>query len=151
MNIPLYYFAPITIGNDWTINFNFYEISIKNNSNLVYDTNLFTIWATIISEETARKARYNPIYRPNYNSSCIKGIYDSTFGMLYLSKEKIEELSTKNNIIGPNIFFSIEKNPLIREDFSTIDMEINIHSDYKTVYQKGIFISGKLSNSKEKK
>ena len=34
VKMPLNYFAPITLGSDWNINFNFYDISLKDNVNL---------------------------------------------------------------------------------------------------------------------
>ena len=71
VNMPLNYYVPINRGTDWIINLNYYDISLQDNSNLVYDTSLFTIWATIISDETARKARYDSKLRPNCNTSCI--------------------------------------------------------------------------------
>ena len=147
--MPLNYYVPITIGNDWTINFNFYEIGLKDNSNLVYDTSLFTIWATIISEKTAQSVRYYPQSRPTCDNHCVKGIYDSTFGHLYLDKDFIEDAMKQENIEAPYLFFSVDTD--VRTDFSTMDMEISIFSDFELGVQKDIFVSGKLSNSKEKK
>ena len=152
VRMPLNYFAPITLASDWTINFNFYEIGLKDNSNLIYDTNLFTIKATIISEETAQKARFDPQSRPNCDNYCVSGIYDSSFGHLYIDKDYVDTVMTNQKIVGvPNVFFIIEKNPNIRADFSTMDMEISLYSNFKLDIQKDIFISGKLSNSNEKK
>ena len=149
--MPLNYFAPITLGSDWNINFNFYDISLKDNVNLEYDTNLFTIWATLIPQETIQRARFDPKDRPNPDSSSIKGIYDSTFGSLYLSGDEIKKITDDKKIDSPNIFFSIEKNSGVGADFSTMGFEINIYSSYDngkaTEVQERLFISGKLSNS----
>ena len=151
--MPLNYYIPITFGNDWTINLDFYDMSTKGNSELNYDTNLFTIWAKIISQKTAREARFNSINIPTYDSSsCYEGIYDSTFGSIHLSKE---EIIKKDNIAEPAIFFTIEKNSDVEVDFSTLGLEINVYSNSEVPsgkpIQQGIYITGKLSYSTDKK
>ena len=155
VNMPLHYYVPITIGDDWIINFNFYDISLKDNSLLEYDTNLFAIWAKIISADTALNVRFYSKDIPLYDSSCFNGIYDSTFGTLYLSKDDIYNRIEGNNINNPNIFFTIAKSSDVNANFASLGLEINVYSKtevskHEPIPEK-IYISGKLSYAKDNK
>jgi hypothetical protein len=152
VNMPLNYFAPITMGNDWTVNFNFYDMSLKNKANLEYDTNLFTIWATLISETEAQEIRKDSNSRPKNDSTAVKGIYDSSLGCLFIDNEKVFSLYEQKGIKNAaNLFFSIEKNSGVGADFSSLGLEVNIYSrnsiDEISEVPERVFISGKLSNS----
>ena len=155
VKMPLYYYAPIKRLEDYTINFNFYDFSTKNKEIITYDTNLFNIWATIIPEKETFKARAELDYKPKFDSAnIIKGVFDSTFGNIFFSQSEIERIYKDEKDI-PNIFFSIEKEDNIKYDFTSLGFEINVFSDRKTSgdspIPEGIFITGKLSQSKGKK
>ena len=140
------------MGNDWTVNFNFYDMSLKNKANLEYDTNLFTIWATLISETEAQEIRKDSNSRPKYDSTAVKGIYDSSLGCLFIDNEKVFSLYEQKGIKNAaNLFFSIEKNSGVGADFSSLGLEVNIYSrnsiDEISEVPERVFISGKLSNS----
>ena len=152
VKMPLYYYFPINSDNSWTINFNFYDFGLKNEGkNIAYDTNLFNIWATVISEKDAIEARLEPEKKPKYDPSKDKrGIFDSTFGNIFLSSEDIK--NKFKDIQSPQLFFSIDKDENIREDFSSLGFELNVFSDKETSglshVPEGIYINGKLSQSK---
>jgi len=155
VKMPLYYYAPIASLHDYTINFNFYDFSTKNNEIISYDTNLFNIWATIIPEKETFKARAELDYKPKFDSAnIIKGVFDSTFGNIFFSQSEIDRIYKDDKDI-PNIFFTIEKEKDIKYNFTSLGFEINLFSDKKTKGEspvpEGIFINGKLSQSKEKK
>ena len=155
VKMPLYYYLPINLDNSFTINFNFYDFGLKNNNNsLIYDNNLFNIWATVIPENKAINARINPGEIPKYNPSIdIKGFFDSTFGNIFLSSDDIKKIYKDTQV--PNLFFCIEKDNNIKADFSSLGFELDIYSDDKikglNYAPEGVYISGKLSNYKEKK
>ena len=155
VKMPLYYYAPIASLHGYTINFNFYDFSTNNNEIISYDTNLFNIWATIIPEKETFKARAELDYQPKFDpSNIIKGVFDSTFGNIFFSQSEIDRIYKDDKDI-PNIFFTIEKEKDIKYNFTSLGFEINLFSDKKTKGEspvpEGIFINGKLSQSKEKK
>ena len=155
VKMPLYYYVPIKLNQDWNINFNFYDFGIKNNEILIYDTNLFNIWATIISEKEANKARTEINYKPKFDSNkIIKGIFDSTFGNIFLSKNDINKIYKDTNQTA-NILFSIEKLENINTEFISLGFELNIYSNLKTSginsVPEGIYMTDKLSHSPNNK
>ena len=64
--MPLNYYSPISPYLSWSINFNFYVFVLKNDANLIYDRNLFNIWATILTENDTLKVRFDPTFSPRY-------------------------------------------------------------------------------------
>ena len=48
IRMPLNYYAKISPLLSWSVNFNFYDMGLENNTNLEYDSNIFKIWATIM-------------------------------------------------------------------------------------------------------
>ena len=152
--MPLNFYVPVNFKNSWTINFIFYNMNLKDNKNFVYNNNLFNIWGTIISDKTASEARYDSKYRPSYDSSCVKGEFDTTFGTLFIDSNYIDKFSEEKNTDNPNIYISIEKVNGVQIDFDSLGFEINIFSNSSKGYnsvQEGLFISGKLSDSDDKK
>ena len=152
VKMPLNFYFPINFKNSWTINFIFYNINLKSDKNLEYNNNLFNIWGTIISNNTASAARYDPKQRPNYDNSCIKGEFDSSFGTLFIDSNYIDKLSSEKKIKQPNIFISIDRDNDLQFDFDSLGFEINIFSNSSKGYdgvQEGLFISGKLSDTKK--
>ena len=157
IDMPLSYYIPIT-PSPWTVNLNFYDINIKNKIELEYElnqySNLFNIWATLITSDTALKIRTDNNIKINYNDTCVKGLFDSTFGFIHINSDflykRTKELNTTENL---NIFLKIEKSKNISENFETLGYEINVFSEGKGINSvtEGIFISGKLSESKDNK
>ena len=159
IEMPLSYYIPIT-PSPWTVNLNFYDINIKDKIELEYElnqtSNLFDIWATIITRDTALKIRTDNNIIINYNNdSCVKGLFDSTFGFIYINSDFLEKrIKELNNTENATIFLKIEKPNYISEDFATLGYEINVFSekgDGINQVTEGIFISGKLSDSKSNK
>jgi len=152
-SLPLFYYAPIKLLTDYTINFNFYNFGTKNDEIIVYDTNLFNIWATIISDKEIIKIRTDPNYTIDIDTLfIINGVFDLTFGNLFLNKSdisKIHEKMDRNDI--PNVIFTIEPSDKVSLDYTSLGLEINIFSDLKTIgmspITEGIYITGKLSQS----
>ena len=153
LQMPLYYYVPILFLQNYTINFNFYDFGTENKENVEYDTNLFNIWATVISESEIIKARTELNYKPKIDSSdIIKGVFDSPFGNIYLSQSEINRIYENKDDNGRlNILFAIEKSDNFKTNFSSLGFEINIFSDMKTIgfssASEGIYITGKLSQS----
>ena len=152
--MPLNFYVPIIFKDSWTINFIFYNMNIKDNKNLEYSNNLFNIWGTIISNDTASEARFDPKYRPSFNSSCIKGEFSSIFGTLFIDSNYIDKLSKEKGTDNPNIYISIEKANDVKFDFDSLGFEVNIFSNESNgniSAKEGLFISGKLSDSSDNK
>ena len=154
LKMPLYYYAPIISIHNYTVNFNFYDIKIKTKEDLVYDTNLFNIWATVITDEEIMKTRTNPGYQPQINpSNMIKGIFDSSFGNIFLSQKDISRINKAAPNETINLYFSVEKTNNVKYEFDSLGYEINILTGYEITGEKpaseGIYITGKLSQSSE--
>ena len=155
VRLPLFYYLPIDNLSSWTINFDFYDLTLRNNEILEYDTNIFDIWATLLTEDEVLEARVEFDKIPRYDSSnCIKGVFDSNFGNLFLSKEDINRLYDIDD--NPYLFFTIERsnNTNITRNISSLSLEINVLSEEPinglNNASEGIYITGKLSQSKEK-
>ena len=152
VKMPLNFYVPVTFKNSWTINFIFYNMNLKGNKNLGYNSNLFNIWGKVISDKTASKARYDSKQRPSYDTSCIKGEFDSIFGTLYVDSNYTNKITEDQEI--PNIYFSIEMANNAKFDFDSLGFEINIFSDTaggNISAQEQLLISGKLSDSSDNK
>ena len=155
VRLPLFYYLPIDNLSSWTINFDFYDLTLRNNEILEYDTNIFDIWATLLTGDEVLEARVEFDKIPRYDSSnCIKGVFDSNFGNLFLSKEDINRLYDIDD--NPYLFFTIERsnNTNITRNISSLSLEINVLSEVPinglNNASEGIYITGKLSQSKEK-
>ena len=153
--MPLNYYVPIAMNNSWTINFNLYDLSIQDDINLVYNETLFNIWGKIITNKEIIQIRFDPKYKPNYDSSCIKGIFESTFGIIFISSDYIKNNTNITEDENPVLFFSIENSQEIKTKYTSLGLELNIYSDYKTSgnesVPKGIFLNDKLLYSNNKK
>ena len=154
VNMPLSYFAPINNFNSWSINFNFYDFNLEYGEDIIYDTNLFNIWATIISNETALQARFDPKFLPKFNNeSCFKGVFDSTFGTVFISSDDIRDKYPEDGT--PNLFVSIEKASNIKSNFASMGLELSIYSDFVSegynYVPEGVYLNGKLSKVTNKK
>ena len=155
VRLPLFYYLPIDNFTSYTINFDFYDLTLRNNEILEYDTNIFDIWATLLTEDEVLEARVEFDKIPKYDSSnCIKGNFDLNFGNLFLSKEDINRLYDIDD--NPYLFFTIGRsnNTNITRNISSLSLEINVLSGGQThgfdLISEGIYITGKLSHSKEK-
>jgi hypothetical protein len=159
-SLPLHYFVPITLNSSYTINFNFYNFGLENKAPFIYENNLFNIWAKVFTAKEIFDMKTDISLRPDSNNA-IKGVLDLTFGTLFFSHEEVEKYYKNKGITDwsdlnllPNLFFVIEKAPGIDKDFSTLSLELNIYSYMESVrsspISEGIYVSGKLTNSKDK-
>ena len=152
--MPLTYFADIDQRHSYSISFNFYDYTLTQNQNLTYDTSLFNIWATVISNETAIKAKINDKLRPKYSiKNCINGVFDAAFGTLFLSSNDIKKIYNDKNT--PNLFLSIdkEKDKDIPE-FNNLGIELSLHSDYLSkgngFLPERVYFNGKINKADNK-
>ena len=145
----LYYYIPLKSEQDLNINFNFYDFGLETNETLIYDTKLFNIWATIVSEKEAIKARTEPNYKPKYNgNNIIKGVIDSTYGNIFISQNDIKEIYKDQNEPA-SILFGIEKLNNIKQEFIPLGFELNTYSNKEFIsVPEGIYITNKLSYSR---
>ena len=155
VRLPLFYYLPIDNFTSYTINFDFYDLTLRNNEILEYDTNIFDIWATLLTEDEVLEARVEFDKIPKYDSSnCIKGNFDLNFGNLFLSKEDINRLYDIDD--NPYLFFAIGRsnNTNITRNISSLSLEINVLSGGQTPgfarISEGIYITGKLLHSEKK-
>ena len=152
--MPLTYFVDIDQRHSYSISFNFYDYTLTQNQNLTYDTSLFNIWATVISNETAIKAKINDKLRPKYSiKNCINGVFDAAFGTLFLSSNDIKKIYNDKNT--PNLFLSIdkEKDKDIPE-FNNLGIELSLHSDYLSkgngFLPERVYFNGKINKADNK-
>ena len=156
VKMPLNYYAPITRLISWSINFNFYDLTLKNNAHLKYDTNntnLFNIWATIITGEEAVKIRGKSSERPLYDpNTCVQGTFESAFGTLYINSSFVDNIFKGKEY--PYIFFTIESSDNTL-DITSIGVELSINSDLKTygikTVPEGVYLNGRLSYGEDNK
>ena len=154
VNMPISYFAPINKLNSWSVNFNFYDFILSYGEEITYDTNLFNIWATIISNETALQARFDPTFLPKCNDDkCFKGVFDSTFGTVFISSDDINNKYKEGGT--PYLFLSIEKDSKIKYNFTSMGLELSIYSEFLSegynYVPEGVYLNGKLSKVTNKK
>ena len=157
VQMPLNYYVPVNLFFPNTINFNIYNMDTENGDDLVYDSELFDIWGTIISEAEAIRIRIDPKFRPNIDDQDIKikrGVFDITFGALYFSINDMNDMKPKddggnNNTL--NIFFTIEKNKSVACNFTSFGLELDISSLEKEFgaepVPEEIYLTGNLNNS----
>ena len=155
VRMPLDYYVPVKLIYSNTINFNIYSMDTKNGEDLVYDSELFNVWGTLISNTEAVQIRLDPKYRPQMNDTSInikKGVFDIIFATLYFSEEDMDKFQPKEgegNI--PNIFFSLE--PIDKEkcNFSSFGLELDISSVEKELGSEpapeGVYLTGNLANT----
>ena len=148
--MPLNYYSQVTIDVSWTFNFNLYNLGIKDNTNLICNNDPFKIWVVAIPRDDIFKAKFDTEYKPIYNSSFIKGTFDSTFGIVFINRDEILKIFDPDNPKAPSIFLSIEKSKEVQSNFSSMSLELNIYSGNKTI-SEGIYIMNKLSNSDNNK
>ena len=155
LNMPIYYYSLINRNFSWAINVNFYEIGFKNDSFLFYDENLFNIWATIFTEKDIIRMKFEHQFKPKYNlDTSVLGVVDQIFGTLYINLDEINKIRAETDFTDSSdnyfIFLSIEKAITDEINFSHLEIELNLYSDYNSsVYnsiQQGKYFSGKLSN-----
>ena len=151
IRMPLNYYAKISPLLSWSVNFNFYDMGLENNTNLEYDSNIFKIWATIMPEDKVNLARFDPSYLPEFNKDkSIQGVFDACFGTLFFSSEDVERIyNSTSSSSAPNIFLSIEKGSNDVPEFSTMGLELSVYSDFKmggmNPIPEGIYLNGKAS------
>ena len=157
VKMPLNYYSQIRLPTSYTINFNFYDLTLKENANLEYDINLFNILGTIINDVQINEARVNLNKIPQYNiSNPIKGSFDLAFGTLFISSDHVKKLFNpqSNENKSANLFFSVEQVNNI-SDISSIGVEVSIYpvnnSYVEYTIPEGVYLNGKISNSPEGK
>ena len=151
VKMPLNFYSTINFFTSYTINFNFYDLTLEKNANLEYDTNIFNIWGTIVSNMQTLEARANPNKIPQYNSSVsIKGSFDLAFGTLFISSNYVDKLLNSKLTQIPNLFFSVEKYKNI-SNISSLGVEVSIYSNYysngKYAIPEAVYLNGRISNS----
>ena len=157
LKMPLYYYAQIKRFEDYTINFNFYDFISKDNKNVTYDKELFNIWATVIPETEAIKARTSLNYLPKIDeNNKIRGIFDSSFGYIFFSQSEVERIYKNDDpTVKPTIYFALEETANAKYNFASIGFEINVYSSFKSIgigsSPEGVYISGRLSQSADKR
>ena len=151
VKMPLNYYAPINAKTSWIINFNLDDLYTKDNITLIYENNYINFWSKIITNKEALKFRYDVSSIPKYdNNTCIKGVFDSVHGNIYINSDYIEKFfNDLNEGETPYLFFTFENKEGSNLNFTSLDLEINIHQYYETsgnysIPQK-IYIQGKLS------
>ncbi len=153
VRMPLNYYAKISPFLSWSVNFNFYDMGLKDNKILEYDSNIFKIWSTIISSDNINLARFDPNFLPEYSKdNSIQGVFDACFGTLFFSSDDVDKICNKSGIDSPNIFLSIEKASNDVPEFSTMGLELSVYSDFKmggiNPIPEGIYLNGKASKMK---
>ena len=180
--MPLNYYIPINNINSYLISINFYDFAMENTNKYTYESQLFKIWATIITNETVVRARYihrhghhghhdNPPdasdhpepsdhpapprrredFLPKFDpSNCVPGVYDSSFGALYFSSERIKQLKKDDN---PYLYLRIDPADNVPH-FLSMGLEITVHSDYITkgygFVPEEVYFNGKLHYKQSK-
>ena len=155
VKMPLDYYVPVKLIYPNTINFNIYNMDTKNNDDLVYDSDLFDVWGTLISNTEAVQIRVDPRYRPNINDQSInitRGVFDIIFGTLYFSEEDMNGFHPKEGEgIIPNIFFSLEPKSNLDNTFTSFGLELDISSMEKELGSEtapeGVYLTGNLANT----
>ena len=180
--MPLNYYIPINNINSYLISINFYDFAMENTNKYTYESQLFKIWATIITNETVVRARYihrhghhghhdfppdasdhpepsdHPApprrredFLPQFDpSNCVPGVYDSSFGALYFSSERINQLKKDDN---PYLYLRIDPADNVPH-FLSMGLEITVHSDYITkgygFVPEEVYFNGKLHYKQSK-
>lgn len=152
VNMPLNYFAHIGYMQPWTVNLNFYDIIPKNTKEpLLYETDLFTIYGTVVPEMKIHEARYSERLRPKPTpENTFYGQFDSMFGVMFISEEDIDRIMNEYEYDKvPYIFFGVN-NTDSSIDYETIGLEADVHSvgveSGEYYVPEGIYITGKLKS-----
>ena len=156
VNIPLYFYAPVTFGRSWNVNLNIYDIYKKNNEKIIFEYDILNIWGTILTDEEIEKAKYSEDFKPSFNENkSIKGYFDCIFGIIFFKEEdidKILKIKSEGKDTKPNIFLSVEKSENFTDDITFMEIEININSPEKELgiefIPEGMYIAGKLTSNK---
>ena len=128
----------------------------QNGQDLVYDSELFDVWGTFISNTQAVQIRIDDKFRPNMTDPNIKykkGVFDIIFATLYFSGDEVEEMFTPEEGGGkiPNIFFSLEPKNNLDNIFTSFGLELDISSIEKEFgaepVPEGIYLTGNLNNT----
>ena len=153
VKMPLNYFGHIGYMQPWTVNLNFYDIIPKNKGNepLLYETDLFTIYGTVVPEMKIHEARYDERLRPKPTlENTFVGKFDSMFGVMFISEADIDRIMDQYPVDKvPYIFFGVNNtDPSI--EYETIGLEADVHSvGVESGYYytpEGIYITGKLTS-----
>ena len=146
--MPLNYYAKITKSESWFANIDLYDSGIRDNEIMSYDNQLFNIVGTVISEETAKKARFDPKFKPTYEeNNSIKGQFDLAFGMISINSDFIRKL----NADSPYIFFSLENTA--KSNLNNMGLELSLFSSSTNQglgnsLPENIYINGKLTTER---
>ena len=147
--MPLYFYAPINILYSWSVNFNFYDFNLEHNDDIIYDKTLFNIWAKVVTEEEVSLARFDPSHLPKRDDDYYEGVFDSSFGTIYLY-DLYDKYAQEQN----NLFICIEKASNIKYNFTSMGLELSIYSDYISdgynYVPEGVYLNGKLSKVNDK-
>ena len=153
VKMPLNYFGHIGYMQPWTVNLNFYDIIPKNKGNepLLYETDLFTIYGTVVPEMKIHEARYDERLRPKPTlENTFVGKFDSMFGVMFISEADIDRIMDQYPVDKvPYIFFGVNNtDPSI--EYETIGLEADVHSvgveSGEYYAPEGIYITGKLKS-----
>ena len=153
VNMPLSFFARVRYMQPWIVNLNFYDIIPKKGDSLEYDSALFDIWGTVLSENEIYKARNDENLRPNPpEEKKIEGKFDAFYGVIFFSEDDILRLIDNSTGIVPYIYFNIDNN--IEVEYETIGLEADVHSidlNGESAVPEGVYITGKLKSATEGK
>ena len=153
VNFPIFFFAPITDVNSYSVNFDFYDFKIEDSNVISYDNNLFNIWGTVVEEEEINNIRFNPPIRPKYDASTsMKGCFDSAFGNLIINKEFINKFK---NMKKPTLYFGIE-NSDANKKIVNLGLELSLYSDFISLGQEksipeNVYLNGDFKKQENKK
>ena len=148
VTMPLNYYAQITNSDSWFVNLIVYDYGVKDDEIMSYDNQLFNIRGTVISDESAKKARLDPKFKPIYDeNNSIKGNFDLAFGMLSINSDFIRKI----NVSRPYIFFSLENSTI--SNLNNMGLEVNLFSSltnqgFGKSVPDNIYINGKLSTER---
>jgi len=151
VKMPINYFAKIYSYSAWTINFNFYDMGLKDNHDLVYDRKIFKIWATVMNESQIVLARFDPTHKPEYDpKKSVDGVFDVAFGTLLLTEDDIKRIYGTETLGPIYLFLSIEKVNNDAPSFSTLGLESSIYSYFQMggvrSIPEGVYLNGKASS-----
>ena len=146
---PLNFFAPI-LNEEIAISFTFYNYYMGSDDKLMYDNKLYDIWAKVISEEDAYRARFEESYRPSKVGYVVSGSVDGPFAALYLTSEDLKNLKF-DEIENPMLFLAVDMKQNLDKDFPELGVEVSISketnaktSDYFA--SENVYYNDKLSN-----
>ena len=146
---PINFFAPI-LNEELAISFTFYKYYMGSDDKLIYDNKLYDVWAKVVSEEDAYRARYEESYRPSKTGYFVSGSVDGPFAVLYLNSEDLNKFKF-DEIENPTLFLAVDMKQNLDKDFPELDVEVSISkeinaktSDYFA--SENVYYNDKLSN-----